>query len=143
MTIVILDSTAYLLWLALVAILAIMIAILTRICSKGQRNTDKLVEDQNKMRKVLVQLLNKTDDLSNSMVHMDHLLYNQRKREVQFYGQTREAFKHLFRNDADILSAVKKGNKDQQEIKTRLTWSKKRELSDLKAEKKTIRRQKS
>lgn len=31
-----------------------------------------------------------------------------------------------------VLREVKKGNKDQQEIKTRLTWSKKREKKLLK-----------
>jgi hypothetical protein len=39
-----------------------------------------------------------------------------------------------------VAELVRTGNKDQQEIKTRLTWSRKREIKDLKGEAKKAKK---
>ena len=62
-------------------------------------------------------------------------------------------YEYLHKNDFDpifeikdsikeVKDLVKKGNKDQQEIKTRLTWSKKREKANLKKVKVSPRKRK-
>ena len=91
----------------------------------------------------IVRISNDTKDLSNHRGIMEHnmaTLCRSANQKTQRYIDLNTLKKDLmqqFNEDIsawghDILKEIKKGNKDQQEIKTRLTASRKRELKTLK-----------
>ena len=76
-------------------------------------------------------LKSRIEHIAEALVALDRIQNHADEQTKQYFIMLFNRLSAVEGNTDALLDLVRTGNKDQQEIKTRLTWSRKRELKDL------------